>query len=663
MEVRRFAEQVLLGTSLADKLLDVTGLTDLEPGSAIAPPSAPGRPAELPLRSAERPRFPGADRLGDRDAAATALHAFANHELLAIELMALALLRFPDADPAFRADLVRTLGEEQTHLRLYTDRLAALAQPFGTRAVSAFFWDALAPVSSPRDFCAAMGLTLEQANLDFAGHFAGVFDDVGDAVSAAILRRVLADEIAHVARGWAWFDRLRGPGDRWEQWVEALPAPLTPRRARGPGFAVGPRLRAGLDRDFIERVRTFGASRGRTPTVHWLNLPAEAGEGKQPQAWIDGLAATAMLRASPDDVVLLPREPGAVWLARIADAGFALPAIQVLPRTGAIPVAHPGSMLRPWAPTPDAAARLGSSVGRSPSKTADAEALVRLLPSLGPPDRLLCADALPTVAGTLAEVEAAIDRFRAAGHPRVVFKRPLGTSGQGQLRFFEPALLDRQRAWLRASLAEGPLRVEPWLDRVLDLSFQLDGRGLRGVVRFEASATGQFRAAALERPTIGLEPALARFWAGDGRDSGWIEAVGRRLAEAFAPDAPCGVDAFVYRDADGLRLHPYVELNPRITFGRLALDLRVRLASGCVGRWMTVGPADLRDASASSMAGLAAQLDEALPLVLHKGQLQQCALPTSDPDQAGVVLPLLVIARAREQLDAALADAGLRPLR
>lgn len=665
MQLRRFAEQVLRGDSLADKLASSGRLDDDDPGPPIALPEAPGRPADLPLRSAERTRFPAADRLGDPDAAATALHAFANHELLAIELMALALLRFPGADPAFRADLVRTLREEQTHLRLYCARLDELGHPFGTRPLSAFFWDTLAPVDSPRAFCAAMGLTLEQANLDFAGHFSQAFADVGDAGSAAILERVLADEVAHVARGLAWFDRLRGPGDRWSQWVASLPPPLTPRRARGPAFAAGPRLRAGLDAGFIEQIRTYGASRGRAPTVHWLNPPAEVGDDPRAVAWIRGLEASAILRASADDVVLLHRRPGVAWLARLSDAGFALPAVATIPDAGPIPSVGPTSALRPWAPTPDAATRLApwgtTRVGPAPDKVADALRLREILPSLGPPSRLLPPEALPVVAASQGDVESAIARFRADGFPRIAFKRPLGTSGQRQLRLFEPELSDAQLGWLQASLAAGSVRVEPWLDRVVDLSFQLDAGGLRGIVRFDADRTGRFRSAALEGPTVGLDPEVARFWAGDGVDPGWGEAVGRRLADALEPTGPIGIDAFVYRAPDGLRLHPYVECNPRVTFGRLALDLRGRVAPGSVGRWTILGPADLRRSGAASLAALAATLEEALPLDLHRGQIRRCALPTSDPAGAGPVLPILLIAPRRGGVAAALASAGLPP--
>ena len=55
------------------------------------------------------------------------LHFFANHELLATELMALVLLKFPDAPAAFRKGVLETLKDEQEHTRLYIERMKASA--------------------------------------------------------------------------------------------------------------------------------------------------------------------------------------------------------------------------------------------------------------------------------------------------------------------------------------------------------------------------------------------------------------------------------------------------------------------------------------------------------------------------------------------------------
>ena len=117
MEISHFAEQILFGEKLSDKLIvPATGISirspfsDLSPGKAIAVPSGPGRPSDLNLHTAKNrtdlkksARFPGKSAFETDRGRGMVLHYFANHELLALELMAMALLRFPDA----RGDWVR----------------------------------------------------------------------------------------------------------------------------------------------------------------------------------------------------------------------------------------------------------------------------------------------------------------------------------------------------------------------------------------------------------------------------------------------------------------------------------------------------------------------------------------------------------------------------
>ncbi len=50
MELREFAERVLFATTLEEKLLRPTDITDEHPGTALTTPSAPGRPTELQFK-------------------------------------------------------------------------------------------------------------------------------------------------------------------------------------------------------------------------------------------------------------------------------------------------------------------------------------------------------------------------------------------------------------------------------------------------------------------------------------------------------------------------------------------------------------------------------------------------------------------------------------
>jgi hypothetical protein len=147
MELRDFAEQVLFATTLEEKLRSPSVITDDCPGSPLLTPNMPGRPVDLRFKpqGSGKSDFPGVHRLEREQERGRLLHFFANHELLATELMALALLRFPDAPAAFRRGVFQTLKDEQMHTRLYMQRMAncpsaaisgALCPPWKIRSIT-----------------------------------------------------------------------------------------------------------------------------------------------------------------------------------------------------------------------------------------------------------------------------------------------------------------------------------------------------------------------------------------------------------------------------------------------------------------------------------------------------------------------------------------------
>jgi uncharacterized ferritin-like protein (DUF455 family) len=188
-----------------------------------------------------------------KDAAQRAriLHALANHELQAIELFAWALLAFPDTPAAFRRGCLAILADEQRHFRLYEERMAAHGTRFGDHAVTGHFWTKLDHLATPIAFVCAMGLTFENANLDFAGEYAAAARAAGDPETAGVLERVHEDEIAHVHFGYVWLKRFAGEQSAWDAYVANTQFPLGPARARGATFDREARRRAGFDDDFI----------------------------------------------------------------------------------------------------------------------------------------------------------------------------------------------------------------------------------------------------------------------------------------------------------------------------------------------------------------------------------------------------------------------------
>jgi len=211
-------------------------------------------------------RLPRLNELGDRAARRVCLERFAHHELMAVELFAWALVTWPDLPPELRLRYVQVLEEEQRHLRLYLERLEAHGGGLGEGRLSGYFWRHVAGIrdGGPVAFLCAMGLTFEQANLDFAGIYRDAFRRAGDEESARATSEVRRDEIGHVRLAIEWLRRLKEPAERdFDAYRRAVPFPLSAARAKGRRFDVDARRQAGLDEEFIAAVRAARPSDDR----------------------------------------------------------------------------------------------------------------------------------------------------------------------------------------------------------------------------------------------------------------------------------------------------------------------------------------------------------------------------------------------------------------
>jgi uncharacterized ferritin-like protein (DUF455 family) len=231
-----FAKTILLGTTLEEKFFNVPfEWTEYQDFSL---PELPGREGRIAF-SGRTIKFPKAPNLNQKQNVAIALHSFANHELLAIEMMAAAILVYPhhtEDDIRFKKGILSALKDEQKHLGLYIGRLNELGYQFGDYPLNDFFWKQMPKLKTASQYTAVMSLTFEAANLDFAQYYAKVFRDYGDVKTADILDMVLEDEISHVAFGSHWMKRWREDKELWDYYLSCLPPPLTPARSKGIAF-------------------------------------------------------------------------------------------------------------------------------------------------------------------------------------------------------------------------------------------------------------------------------------------------------------------------------------------------------------------------------------------------------------------------------------------
>ncbi|MBP6628501.1 MAG: DUF455 family protein [Kofleriaceae bacterium] len=280
MRARDYARQLLASDRLADKLAPPPDGLELDDDEAPLWVAAPSRPSNLAIQPGRAGRVPPLTGMRDRHQRARIVHALANHELQAAELFAWALLAFPHAPRPFRTGLVAILADEQRHLALYRSRLHAHGVEFGDFPVTGHFWGKLDAMATPLAFSCAMGLTFENANLDFAQEYAQAARAVGDDATADVLDQVHADEIRHVRFAFTQVGRLAPDRSPWQVYCDTVQFPLGPARARGLTFDADARRKAGLDDEFIaglEAARATQASGApRRPAV-----PQGAGPPRQ----------------------------------------------------------------------------------------------------------------------------------------------------------------------------------------------------------------------------------------------------------------------------------------------------------------------------------------------------------------------------------------------
>ena len=602
MEMREAAERIFYAQSLEEKLALppelAEGVSDDVPGGAVRLPDGPGRPDHLVMSDkGVRASFPGVNKLDDEIERGKMLHFLANHELLAAELMALVLLRFPDAPKEYRRGVYEAMREEQMHTRMYLRRMKDCGIHFGDLPLNDYFWKLVSPMETPMDFVTRLNLTFEQANLDFSRHYAVLFRQAGDAGTAAVLEKIYQDEIGHVGHGVKWFRRWKRQGETdWDAFKASLTFPLAPAKAKGMApFNAEGRRSAGLDDDFIRQLEVCEQSRGRTPVVHWFNPNAEShviasltGKPFQPNkmesAMEHDLEMLTLAWCRKDDIAVLRQHPGNGHLAYLKQCGFDLPEIVTMDQLKGRKL---GGM-RPWAWSPDAARQFEPYAGQV-SKNVSwqwREALPAHCLSKGfgcsAEESLGQAEGAGVFCGDVASAIEAVKRFSESGD--VLLKAVHACAGRGHLRVKVGETVPE--AWLVEALAQhGGMVVEPWLERVHDFSVlyekKRDGVQLVGMTHMENDAAGRFLGSSVyPKWGSGLDPEVAEFLFRE-RD---ITAFYRdQMAGFFAEKlpgyvGPIGVDAMVFRKVDGrLGLRRIVEINVRMTMGRVALELHKKL--------------------------------------------------------------------------------------
>jgi uncharacterized ferritin-like protein (DUF455 family) len=609
LEIKDFAMGLLEAQDLGAKLYFPLEITDADRRVSRILPELPQRPPELAFvaKPSLEVNLKKLKSLKNDRERGQILHFFANHELLAIELMALALLKFPEAPSKFRHQLIQTISDEQKHCRLYFERLQQCGVALGDVPLGAAFWNQLKDMASPEEYICAMCLTLEQANLDFALEYEQRFLQAGDSRTAEILRCVYEDEVFHVKVGVEWMERWKQPEEsQWDFHLRHLQFPLSPARAKSASLSRQARLDCGLSLDYIEQLSQFQRSKGRPPDVYWFNGLAETSlqqKGALPKLRLNmetDMESVLSILACDDDLQILRRAWSPEFKQHLKATGRCLP--ETLLEDEILPHRRIGAF-KPWMWTPSIVGQFGrllkcqtraSLTERDHLKTVQAwnqlssKAEQRDLEAALPerkwyhrPQQILITSESELVHGLEAP------EFKNSW----LLKAPYGSSGDG-LRWGNNTS-DIPWAWIKKILAQQhKILLEEQCQRRADYSLLgevKNGQILwKGHTRMLIDARGNYKGAFFGDDWKGFNDIERRQLFFEGRP--FYALLQEDLSHILEPwfrsvqyEGPFGIDCFVVERAGELLVRPLSEVNVRTTFGHCALNVEKRLKHGRLG--------------------------------------------------------------------------------
>ena len=260
VELRACALQCLLETDPAAKAAGVAALArahqegiwrvDTQAAFTAQGP-IPGRPARPELVP---PRLVGRRSMATVEGRAMLVHALAHIEFNAINLALDAIWRFPGMPPAYYTDWLRVAHEESLHFTMLSGHLSTLGYRYGDFSGHDSLWEMVGKTSG--DVLARMALvprTMEARGLDAIPPLRAKLAQAGDLAAAAILDRLLADEVGHVEIGNRWYFHLCGqrgldPLPTYDELTLRYKAPVL----KGP-FNVEARRQAGFTDAELQR--------------------------------------------------------------------------------------------------------------------------------------------------------------------------------------------------------------------------------------------------------------------------------------------------------------------------------------------------------------------------------------------------------------------------
>ena len=325
----------------------------------------------------------------------------------------------------------------------------------------------------------------------------------------------------------------------------------------------------------------------------------------------NNLSTLPWILAHNNDIVLTDKTPGQQFTDQLESAGFRLPTFRALESSLSDPafLSAEKGFLFPWGWSRAAHKLLSPlksgcctefrnspvaewrDIHRELYSRKSSLTILQSIVKESKSDVLLSIDDLPEICMTHEQIIALQQKWG-----KVIVKAPWSSSGRG-LQILRPNEYNQTNRQVITGFLkqQGFVVVEPWHNKVLDLSFQFFsfGNGIiefRGLTSFSTDHLGRYIGNFIQELPSDLTPELKDFLQEN------LPNVKQSLLQDltsgnYSTDyyGWLGVDALIFESSDGkLKIHPCLEINCRFTMGAIALSLRSHLSEGSTGEFQII---------------------------------------------------------------------------
>jgi len=347
-----------------------------------------------------------------------------------------------------------------------------------------------------------------------------------------------------------------------------------------------------------------------------------------------------------NDFILTEKKTSPEFIKRLSDAGFEMPEFCSLKELTSSTIASFGAIF-PWGWSPAAHFKLKKLKEKcslpfqeSPvyNWTEMHRTLYERMTSLcflkkflhdNPSDFFIERSMTGTKVIRIAEIESLLEKK----HP-LVLKAPLSSSGRGIQIIRKQELNTSNRQWISGILnQQSYLIAEPFLNKLADLSFQfrITDYGqpeYLGYSVFETNANGQYKST-LIHPEIGT----SHFSEIYKEIEAIIGLTAARLYEALKDSVYAqlhrgflGIDAMIYKDNEGLKMQPCIEINSRMNMGILTMQIEKKIDQNTSGKY------ELFYGTRGEFQQFVLKSEYEKPLKMRNGKLSSGFLSLVEPD-------------------------------